>query len=102
MVASPPVRLIERTRHRQQIRRLLAENRIVALLGPRQSGKTTLARQMTAKRGADVSYFDLESERDLARLEDPLLALESLSGLVVLDEVQRRPNIFPTLRVLVD
>jgi predicted AAA+ superfamily ATPase len=81
---------------------LLSENRVVALLGARQTGKTTLARQVGDAHGTETTYFDLESDRDLARLEDPLLALEPLRGLVILDEVQRRPELFPTLRVLAD
>jgi hypothetical protein len=72
------------------------------LLGARQVGKTTLARQVARSYGASVAFFDLESSRDLAKLADPMLALEPLRGLVVLDEVQRRPDIFPTLRVLAD
>lgn len=84
------------------IRRLLRENRVVALLGARQIGKTTLARQICEAWNGESEYFDLESSRDLAKLDDPMLALEPLRGLVVLDEVQRRPEIFPTLRVLAD
>ncbi len=94
--------MLPRSGHIAAIRRLLRENRVVALLGARQIGKTTLARQVTEAWGAETEYFDLESSRDLAKLDDPMLALESLRGLVVLDEVQRRPEIFPTLRVLAD
>jgi uncharacterized protein len=72
----------------------------VALLGPRQCGKTTLARQLAE--GSNSTYFDLENPVDLARLSQPLTALESLRGLIVIDEVQRRPDIFPILRVLLD
>jgi predicted AAA+ superfamily ATPase len=72
-------------------------NPVVAILGPRQSGKTTLAKQVAADH-----YFDLENPRDLARLENPQIALESLSGLVVIDEVQLHPGLFPLLRHLVD
>jgi predicted AAA+ superfamily ATPase len=74
---------------------------VVALLGARQVGKTTLARQVAAERRG-VTFFDLENPADLARLSDPMLALEGLKGLVVLDEIQRRPELFPVLRVLVD
>ena len=73
---------------------------VVALLGPRQSGKTTLAR-MIAK-GHRVHFFDLEDPTDLSRLDSPKLALQDLEGLVVIDEIQRRPELFPVLRVLVD
>jgi uncharacterized protein len=94
--------VIHRTRHVDALLRLLKTNRVVAILGARQTGKTTLAAQVVAIVGGQVNAFDLESLRDVARLEDPLLALEPLRGLVVLDEVQRRPEIFPTLRVLAD
>ena len=72
----------------------------VALLGPRQCGKTTLARQIANEQGARI--FDLENPDDVAALENPMLALESLRGLIVLDEVQRKPELFPILRVLMD
>ena len=74
---------------------------VVALLGPRQCGKTTLARQFAEFR-QEVHFFDLEDPTDLAVLENPKLALQDLSGLVVLDEIQRLPDLFPVLRVLVD
>src|SRR5580704_4128963 len=76
----------------------------VAILGPRQCGKTTEAREY-AKHQKDMvsqNYFDLENTRDIARLQDALLALSQLSGLIVIDEVQAHPNLFQTLRVLVD
>ena len=72
----------------------------VALLGPRQCGKTTMAREVAQQRGAKI--FDLEDPTDAAALENPMLALQSLRGLVVLDEVQRKPELFPILRVLMD
>lgn len=75
---------------------------IVALLGPRQCGKTTLANQFASSLKENVYYFDLEDYTDLAKLTDPKLTLESLEGLVIIDEVQRRPDLFPILRVLVD
>lgn len=68
-----------------------------AILGPRQCGKTTLAREL----GGD-HYFDLENQRDLAAFEFAQSLLESLSGLVVIDEVQRQPELFPLLRYLID
>jgi len=76
---------------------------VVALLGPRQCGKTTLAR-MFAERLADTSVtrFDLEDPTDLAALAEPKLALQGLRGLVIIDEIQRAPGLFPVLRVLVD
>lgn len=78
----------------------LARNPIVILTGPRQSGKTTLARGFVPE--ASINTFDLEDPTSLARLEAPMTALESLEGIVVLDEVQRRPDLFPVLRVLAD
>ena len=94
--------LVSRTRHVQQVAGLLRRHRVVAILGARQVGKTTLARRVAAGFPGPKSFFDLEDPRDVARLVDPMLALGELSGLVVLDEVQRRPGIFPSLRVLAD
>ncbi len=75
---------------------------MVAILGARQVGKTTLAREFSNRRRGPTARFDLEDPDDLARLEEPKLALGGLDGLVVLDEVQRRPDLFAVLRVLVD
>lgn len=76
---------------------------VVALLGPRQCGKTTLARMYAdSLSDAPVTRFDLEDPTDLAALAEPKLALESLRGLVIIDEIQRVPDLFPVLRVLVD
>lgn len=82
------------------IRKALKRSRVVALLGPRQCGKTTLARQFVPP--DSQNYFDLEDPASLARLDQPQTALQSLKGLVVIDEVQRRPELFPVLRVLAD
>jgi len=76
----------------------LARSRVVALVGPRQCGKTTIAREFVAVDSAN--YFDLEDPVSLARLEEPKTAMEGLQGLIVIDEVQRRPELFPILRVL--
>jgi uncharacterized protein len=92
--------MIPRPALTHRIRAALARSRVVALVGPRQCGKTTLAR--TLKTVSDANYFDLEDPRSLARLAEPMTALEGLRGLVVIDEVQRRPDLFPVLRVLVD
>jgi uncharacterized protein len=92
---------IRRPRHLAALRRLLARNPVVALLGARQVGKTTLAREL-ATSVSRVELFDLERAADLARLADPELALAPLRGLVVLDEIQRRPELFSALRVLAD
>ncbi|MCT0229581.1 AAA family ATPase [Synechococcus sp. CS-1324] len=78
----------------------LARAPVVALLGPCQCGKTTLARQLVDLGSAN--WFDLEDPISLARLEEPLTALGDLRGTVVIDEVQRRPELFPLLRVLAD
>ena len=86
------------------IKRYFKSHPIVAILGARQCGKTTIAR-MFCKNERDFSqnnYFDLESSIDLERLVNPMLALKPLSGLIVIDEVQRHPELFPNLRVLVD
>ena len=90
--------LIKRERYTQAVRASIAQFPITALLGPRQCGKTTLARQFAASTDA---YFDLEDPLDLAQ-ENPRLVLSRLKGLVVLDEIQLRPGLFPLLRVLVD
>ena len=92
--------MLPRERTLGKLRRGLGLNPAVALLGPRQSGKTTLARVLAEEAGAE--YFDLENPTDAARLETPMLALEHLSGLVVIDEAQRRPDLCEVLRVLID
>jgi predicted AAA+ superfamily ATPase len=94
--------MIDRKAERTVLRRLLAANPVVAMLGARQVGKTTLARSYLEHQSRPSTHFDLERAQDLARLEDPELALGGLRGTVVLDEIQRRPELFPTLRVLVD
>ena len=83
-----------------RVRAALKRSRVVALVGPRQSGKTTLARMFVPS--ADANYFDLEDPAALARLAEPMLALAPLKGVVVIDEIQRRPDLFPVLRVLAD
>ncbi|MFM7214696.1 MAG: ATP-binding protein [Verrucomicrobiota bacterium] len=93
---------IQRTSHLQILRQRLADNPIVSLVGPRQAGKTTLARMLAEERVGPVHVFDLESPSDLARLSNPELVLRPLTGLVILDEIQRRPDLFPLLRVLAD
>jgi predicted AAA+ superfamily ATPase len=92
--------MIERSQLLTKIRRALKRSRVVALIGPRQCGKTTLARQIEPLRSGN--YFDLEDPASLARLDQPMTALESLRGTVVIDEIQHRPNLFPILRVLAD
>jgi hypothetical protein len=83
------------------VRRRCKDFPVVAILGPRQIGKTTLAQQVTAG-WRRTTWFDLESPTDLARLDDPMRALSPLRGMVVLDEIHRLPELFPVLRVLAD
>ena len=92
--------MIPRLGLQKVIQRKLETNRIVALIGPRQCGKTTLAREFVPP--TSVNYFDLEDPLSLARLDQPMTALQDLTGVVVIDEIQRRPEIFPVLRVLAD
>jgi predicted AAA+ superfamily ATPase len=96
------MKILERPAALRDVRRLLRQAPVVAVLGPRQVGKTTLARQIAASHRGRVTTFDLEDPRDVARLADPMLALAQCRGLVVLDEIQRRPELFPALRVLAD
>jgi predicted AAA+ superfamily ATPase len=93
---------IARDAHLTRVQQLLRRSPAVAILGPRQVGKTTLARAVQGEWNGPVAAFDLEDPADRARLADPMLALRGLRGLVILDEVQRRPELFPTLRVLAD
>ena len=91
---------VARTAVRARIAAALQRSRGVVLVGPRQVGKTTLARSFVA--AGDASYFDLEDPRVEAQFEAPMLLLEPLRGLVVIDEVQRAPELFKALRVLMD
>lgn len=92
--------MIERRDLKKRIRESLRRSRIVALVGPRQCGKTTLARAFMPV--DSYNYFDLEDPSSLARLSQPMTALEGLKGLIVIDEIQRMPDLFPVLRVLAD
>lgn len=92
--------MIKRKELLRQVRSALKRSRAVALIGPRQCGKTTLARQLLSV--DSPSYLDLEDPSSFARLDEPMTALRGLKGLVVIDEVQRRPDLFPVLRVLLD
>ena len=92
--------MIKRESILKSIQIALGRSRVVALVGPRQSGKTTLARQFVAP--DSLNYFDLEDLTSLSRLDEPMTALRDLNGLVVIDEIQRRPDLFPVLRVLCD
>jgi len=92
--------MIERRHFKKRIKAALRRSRAVALLGPRQCGKTTLAREFVDIKSGN--YFDLEDPESVARLANPKTALSRLKGLVVIDEVQRRPELFGVLRVLLD
>src|SRR3990167_4231238 len=97
--------IMQRPHYLQRVQKAFQTHSVVALLGPRQCGKTTLANAYI-KQHADPSktknYFDLEKNTDLAQLASPQLALERLEGLIVVDEIQRIPELFPAIRVLVD
>src|SRR6056300_1372299 len=92
--------MIQRSSILASLHNALARSRVVVLVGPRQSGKTTLARQLLEE--DSVNYFDLEDPASLARLDEPMTSLRPLKGLVVIDEIQRCPDLFPVLRVLAD
>ena len=92
--------MIKRETLQSAIQTALGRSRVVAIIGPRQSGKTTLARQFVP--ADSLNYFDLEDLTSLSRLQEPMTALRDLRGLVVIDEIQRMPNLFPILRVLCD
>lgn len=92
--------MITRSQYQQQLDRILSRSRVAIISGPRQCGKTTLARQYVDESSAN--YFDLEDPLSLARLDEPMTALSMLKGLIVIDEVQLRPDLFQVLRVLVD
>ena len=94
--------MLGRTQAIDEIRRKLRRQPVVGVLGPRQIGKTTVARELASRWRGNVFYFDLESPADLRRLGDEATALSDLRGLIVIDEVQRRPDLFPFLRVLAD
>ena len=94
--------MIRRVRHVREVAGLLHRQPVVAILGPRQVGKTTLARQVFTAHKGSKTWFDLEDPRTAARFADPMLTLEPLRGLAVLDEIQHAPEVFRSLRVLVD
>lgn len=94
--------MLPRSHHIAEIESRLSTVPVVAIIGARQVGKTTIAQSISGNLAEQAHYFDLERPGDLARLSEPELALESLRGLIVLDEVQRRPDLFPVLRGLID
>jgi uncharacterized protein len=93
---------MKREENLKQIQQHFLVNSMVAILGPRQCGKTTLAHMFANQYNGNVTHFDLEDPLQLAQLENPTLTLEPLSGLIIIDEIQRKPNLFTTLRVLID
>ena len=92
--------MLDRSDALSRVTTALRRSQVVLVLGPRQSGKTTLARGFV--KSDSPNYFDLESPSDAARLAEPMTALGKLRGTVVIDEIQRRPELFPALRVLAD
>ena len=94
---------IQRKKALKELKEKLSSFPIVGILGSRQCGKTTLARQFIRKIPKNhITFFDLEDPRDIARLENPMLVLEAIEGIIVIDEIQRKPELFPVLRVLAD
>ncbi len=89
--------MINRSKDVLALAKLMETFPVTAILGPRQAGKTTLAREFKADH-----TFDLENPRDASLFAEPQLALEPLSGLIVIDEIQRSPDLFPLIRYLVD
>ena len=94
--------MIPRTHHVRALEARLANYPVVGILGARQVGKTTLAKILAGRFRGEVTFLDLEDPQDLARLSEPSLVLPELEGLVVLDEIQRMPELFPLLRVMAD
>ena len=92
--------MIARTPLLKEVKDALKRSRVVALIGPRQCGKTTLARELVSPDSSN--YFDLENPVSLRRLDEPMTALQELRGTIVVDEIQRKPDLFPILRVLSD
>ena len=93
--------MIQRNHYLHRIQDAYESHAVCSILGPRQCGKTTLAKLYT-QHMESVHFFDLENPQDLTMFESPSLALPSLKGIIVIDEIQRRPDLFPYLRFLVD
>src|SRR5260370_36881411 len=92
--------MIQRVNLQRRLRQSIHNAAVTVLYGPRQCGKTRLARQIA--RTTEAEYFDLEDPVSQRRLSEPMLALRDIRGLVIIDEVHRQPNLFPILRVLAD
>src|SRR3989338_11498768 len=88
---------IKRKNDLKEIKQLMSLFPVTAILGPRQCGKTTISKEFNAD-----YMFDLENPRDIAKLENPQLLLEDLKGIIIIDEIQRKPELFPLIRYLVD
>lgn len=99
------MQLLQRPSYLERLKKLIKNYPVTALIGARQTGKTTLARMIAEEKkgeGEEVHYFDLELPTHLKRLDEPQQALENLQGLIIIDEIQRRPDLFPILRVFSD
>jgi predicted AAA+ superfamily ATPase len=95
-------RMIQREKELKELSGLLDRHRVVGMIGARQVGKSTLVEEYLKSISSPSHVFDLENPDDMARLSEPMLALKGLTGIVVIDEVQRYPDLFPVLRVLAD
>ena len=94
--------MIERKKFIEEIEFSFKIAPVCGLIGPRQCGKTTIAKEIASRYIGIVHHFDLEDERDQNKMLEPLLTLENLEGLIIIDEIHNSPNLFQTLRVLVD
>lgn len=94
--------MFERQRFLDSIKTQFKVHEVCALIGPRQCGKTTLAQEYAKQNSGIITFFDLENPEALMALQNPLRTLENLTGLVIIDEIQRLPDLFPILRVLAD
>jgi len=94
--------MLNRSNEIKKLSGLLSRHPVVGIVGARQVGKTTLARSFAKSFYGKTTIYDIENPEDMARLQDPMLALKSAKGLVIIDEIQRYPGLFPVLRVLAD
>lgn len=92
--------MIERRDYLNTLKTALSRSKIAAILGPRQSGKTTLAKEYA--KDNPCAFFDMESPSDEAKLQNPEMFLSNIQGLIIIDEIQLKPELFPVLRVLAD
>jgi hypothetical protein len=94
--------MLDRPNELEALDHLLRDFPVVGIVGARQVGKTTLANAFVGQIRKNAVFYDLENPEDLARLTDPMLALKQHTGVVIIDEIQRMPELFPVLRVLAD